>query len=84
MCPDISDPDFGQIAFTTDTTAPFEDGTMALYSCNSGYVLSAGINPRVCGGDGSSSVGAWNGAAFTCTPNLPAGGGKSLADSIYI
>ena len=69
MCPDISDPDFGQIAFTTDNTAPFEDGTTALYSCNSGYVLSsAGINPRVCGGDGSSSVGEWTGAALTCIP----------------
>ncbi len=71
MCPDIPDPDNGQITFTTDNTAPFEDGTMALYSCNSGYVLSdVGNNPRMCGGDGSSSVGAWSGAALTCITQI--------------
>ena len=39
MCPDIPDPDKGQIDFVPDDTAPFSLGTNATYSCDDGYSL---------------------------------------------
>ncbi len=72
MCPDIPDPINGQIVFNVDNVAPFAFGTMASYSCNSGYTLDVGTNPRECGGGGSSSTGEWSDGALTCSPS----GGK--------
>ena len=72
-CPDIVDPIGGQVLFSNDTMAPFDIGTMAMYSCDDGSspfgTVSPIVNPRVCTGDGSSSVGGWTGEDLMCNPN---------------
>ena len=45
--------------FASDTSAPYDFGTTATYSCNSGYSL-VGDEVRTCGGDGSSTMGVWD------------------------
>ena len=44
-------------------------GTTATYSCDTGFGLSGGDRERVCGGNGSSSNGVWNGVAPNCEGN---------------
>ncbi len=66
MCTDLRDPSNGQIHFTTDDLAPFELGTMAMYSCDPGYGLEGVPTVRKCESDGSSLVGNWTGAAPSC------------------
>ncbi len=68
MCNDIPDPTNGQIVFTDDKVAPFAFETEALYNCNPGYNLDAGVNPRVCESVDSSNVGDWSGTGLTCSP----------------
>ena len=57
----------GTIAYSSDTTEPYDYGTTAMYQCDSGYELTGGDTVRTCTGDGSSSVGQWNGTAPNCT-----------------
>ena len=57
------------ISFSS-SSAPYSFGTMASYSCVSGFGLSGGDATRTCGGDGSSPTGVWTGVASSC-------GGKS-------
>ena len=66
MCPDIADPVNGQINFSLDVLAPFDFGTVATYSCCTGFGLNGGDVTRMCEGDGSSSIGEWSGTAPTC------------------
>ncbi len=54
------------IAYSPDTTSPFDFGTTATYSCNDGYFLE-GEQTRSCAGDGSSTMGTWDLTAPTCT-----------------
>ena len=54
----------GVIAYS-DTPAPYDFGTMATYTCDTGYGLSGDIT-RTCDGDGSSPNGVWSGSAPTC------------------
>ena len=49
------------------TTTPFYDyETTAVYECDTGYEVTSGDRVRTCTGDGSSSVGQWNGTAAFC------------------
>lgn len=65
MCPDIADPENGQITFSLDNLAPFDCGTVAEYSCSHGFGLDGGAT-RTCEGDDSSTIGEWTGTAPTC------------------
>ncbi len=40
--------------------------SIATYTCDTGYGLSGGDTTRTCGGDGSSTNGAWDGMMPTC------------------
>ncbi len=55
----------GQIIFSTDTTSPFDFGTLATYICDTGFSLSGNV-ARTCTGDDSSPVGIWSGGDPTC------------------
>ncbi len=65
QCEDLPNPVNGEIFFTSDDTAPFDFGTLAVYSCNAGFGLS-GYEQRTCGGDGDSTMGEWSGGAPSC------------------
>ena len=59
----------GAIVYASDTTAPYDFGTTATHSCNSGYSL-VGFEVRTCGGDGSSVTGGWDSRETTCERTL--------------
>ncbi len=64
-CPALSDPTNGQVTFATDPTVPYDYGTVATYSCGTGFGLSGDIM-RTCGGDGLTTDGVWSGIESTC------------------
>ena len=64
-CPALTDVTNGAIVYTSDTTAPYNFGTTATHSCNSGYSL-VGDKIRTCGGDGSNLTGEWDLSEPTC------------------
>ena len=57
----------GKVTYPSGTTEPYDYGTIATYQCDSGYELTGGDTVRTCTGDGSSTMGQWNGAAPVCT-----------------
>ena len=59
----------GAMVYASDTTAPYDFGTTATHSCNSGYSL-VGVEVRTCGGDGSSVTGGWDSREPTCERTL--------------
>ena len=59
----------GGIVYASDTSAPYDLGTTATYSCNSGYSL-VGDEVRTCGGDGSSTMGVWDLSEPSCECKL--------------
>ena len=57
----------GMISYSTDMTAPYSVGTVATYTCNSGYELSTtGDEMRTCMDNGDGSGGTFGGTAPTC------------------
>lgn len=68
MCPGMSIVN-GMVTYSAGSTAPYNYGTVATYTCNSGYFLS-GIATRTCSGDGSSVTGAFSGVDPFCTRTL--------------
>ena len=57
----------GMISYSTDMTAPYSVGTVATYSCNSGYELSTtGDEMRTCMDNGDGSGSSFGGSAPTC------------------
>ena len=59
----------GQIIYSTDTTAPYDYGTVATFTCNTEFSLS-GDSTRTCRGDGSSQIGVWSGSSPVCVGEL--------------
>ena len=55
----------GQITYSTDTTSPHDFGTVATFTCNTGFSLS-GDSTRICG-----SGGVWSGSSPVCIGKLP-------------
>ena len=55
-CPELTPPENGGVKFSAGT----DIGSIATYSCNSGFVLS-GSGIRICG-----EGGLWSGDAPTC------------------
>ncbi len=63
-CADLAAPTNGQISYST--TLPYGFGTVASYSCDTGYGL-VGIDwTSMCNGDSSSTAGMWIGTPPTC------------------
>ena len=61
----------GMISYSTDMTAPYSVGTVATYTCNSGYELSTtGDEMRTCMDNGDGSGSSFGGSAPTCQRNL--------------
>ena len=55
------------ISYSTDMTAPYSEGTVVTYTCNSGYELSTtGDEMRTCMDNGDGSGGSFGGSAPTC------------------
>ena len=69
MCVDIADPENGQIVFSPDTLAPFNYGTVATFSCVTGFGLD-GESTRRCDGNESSVNGIWSGSNPVCNREL--------------
>ena len=59
----------GALSYTPDPSPPYDYGTTARYTCNAGYTLQ-GQDTRTCTGDGSSTMGAFDGVAPTCVGGL--------------
>ena len=56
----------GVISYSADMSAPYSEGTVATYTCNSGYELSTtGDEMRTCV-DGGSAGASFSGEAPTC------------------
>ena len=51
--------------YASDTTAPYEYGTMATITCITGFGVS-GTATRTCSGDGLSTTGVWEGNIGSC------------------
>ena len=56
----------GGITYSPDTTAPFDFGNTATYSCSDGFSLEGSLT-RTCGRAGSGVIGMWSGTAPICT-----------------
>ena len=65
-CIDLSAPANGRIDYSPETTSPYGFGTTAIYVCESGFGVNV-LQPRICSGDDSSTIGVWSGIAPTCT-----------------
>ena len=64
-CSTLTPPTNGQVTFSTDTSPPHVFGTVATFSCATGFGLHGDIT-RTCEGDGSSPNGVWGGLSPTC------------------
>ena len=62
----------GVIEYSMDVTDPFDYGTTATYTCNDGFFLESN-SERICGGDGSTVTGSWEGMTPVCTGMYPDG-----------
>ena len=56
----------GGIVYTDDMTAPYDVGTVAIYSCNPDFVLRGGNVVRFCVDAGDGSGVRFDGEAPTC------------------
>ena len=65
MCSVLTSPENGMIAYSSDITAPYDHGTVATYSCSTGFGLTGEATRTCTDGDGSTA-GVWSGAAPTC------------------
>ena len=66
-CPTLMPPaNADPITYSTVPSPALSFGTTATYTCSSGFSVTAGDVIRTCGGDGSSTMGVWNGMEPTC------------------
>ncbi len=63
-CPPLSNPTNGSVSYS-NVPGQNNSFSMATYSCNSGFAL-VGNKIRNCSGDGSSSIGDFDGLAPNC------------------
>ncbi len=66
-CPPLSNPTNGSVSYSNvpGQNNSFSFNVMATYSCNSGFAL-VGNKTRNCSGDGSSTIGDFDGLAPNC------------------
>ena len=69
MCSALSSISNGVITYSPDTSNPYDFGTIAAHTCNSGFFLE-GAQLRTCEGDGSlTTSGRWSTIAPACSGN---------------
>lgn len=61
----LAQPVNGAISYSSGMSSTFDFGTIATYSCESGFAVIGSLK-RTCGGDGSSLTGEWDGYDPTC------------------
>ncbi len=66
-CSALPDIENGVIAYSSDTTEPYDYGTTATYECDTGYELTSGDKKSNCTKSGVNSEGIWNGTIPTCS-----------------
>ena len=59
QCADIAGPTNGEVTFIPDKLAPFDYGTIANYSCETGFVFLKEEISRTCVGNETSVLGFW-------------------------
>ena len=69
-CIALNSIDNGMISYSPDITAPFDFGTAAVYTCNTGFFLEGNMM-RSCGGSEASIVGNWDGTDPRCSGMEP-------------
>ncbi len=67
MCDSLPPLENGAVAYSLNQTMLLSFGTVATYTCDTGYVMSAGEAVRSCDGDDASTIGYWTGPDPVCT-----------------
>ncbi len=72
MCEELPAIIDGAVTFHKDMEAPYDGLTVAMYSCDLGYILSGGDQVRICESIlvGGELVGRWTGSEPTCESTL--------------
>ncbi len=65
LCDPLASVANGDISYIPDTTSPYAFGTIALYSCGTGY-LRSGSPVQTCLGQGSNTTGFWDSSPPAC------------------
>ena len=65
-CPSLSAPSNGQVNYSTDATPPHDFETVAIFTCDTGFVLN-GTERVTCESGGFRRNGLWSGSSPTCT-----------------
>ena len=68
-CISLGAPTNGEVTYSSGTTSPFNYGTVATFTCNTGFGLIGNMT-RTCEGDGSSPVGLWSEVTPTCVGEI--------------
>ena len=67
MCPALTAPANGQVSYTTDSSSPFEIGTVATLSCDAGFSLNGSTATLTCADDDQADItGTWGGTEPIC------------------
>ena len=67
-CPSLSLTN-GVIVYVSDTTPEFEIGTVATYSCDTGFAVVGDMTRTCLDNNQLDIVGVWSGSAPTCEGN---------------
>ena len=66
-CPTLIAPANGQVSYTTDMSSPFDIGTVATFSCDTGFSLNGTIATFTCADDDQAdTIGTWGGTEPSC------------------
>lgn len=65
LCDSLSSIANGAISYNPDGLSPYNFGTVALYTCNEGFVRT-GSPVRTCLGAGSNTTGYWDSSPPAC------------------
>ena len=68
-CPALTaDPNGGLSYSSVDQTGPFAIGTVATFTCNTGFALNGALMTLTCADDdGADDVGTWGGTEPACS-----------------
>ena len=65
MCPALTAPMNGQVSY--DMTSPYGIGTVARFTCDTGFSLNGAVDMLTCADDDQlDTVGTWGGTEPTC------------------
>ncbi len=70
MCASLPPPANGRVFYFTDFTPPYDYGTVATYSCNTGFSIGGGDVNSVCADVDNEAEGGWTRTPPTCERKL--------------